>query len=108
MNSFTILQVSEKVLRKSAEMAENDPHGIIITMVSVLVVFAALAILYCAYRLTGVIVNSKYVLKKTGVIPDVPEEDDEDVHAAIATALHLYMEENSHDKESNTITIKRK
>ena len=52
MNSFTVLQVSEKVLRKSAEMAENDPHGIIITVVSVLVVFAALAILDCAYRLT--------------------------------------------------------
>jgi hypothetical protein len=55
-----------------------------------------------------VIVNSKYVLKKTGVIPDVPEEDDADVHAAIATALHLYMEENSHDNESNIITIRRK
>ena len=45
MNIMTILQVSEKVLRKSAEIAENDPHGIIITVVSVLVVFAALAIL---------------------------------------------------------------
>lgn len=108
MNSFIILQVSEKVLRKSAEIAENDPHGIIITVVSVLVVFAALAILYCAYRLTGVIVNNKYVLKKTGVIPDTPEESDEDVHAAIATAIHLYLEGNAHDYESNIITIKRK
>lgn len=108
MNIMTILQGSEKVLRKSAEIAENDPHGIIITVVSVLVVFAALAILYCAYRLTGVIVNNKYVLKKTGVIPDTPEESDEDVQAAIATALHLYMDENAHDYESNIITIKRK
>lgn len=108
MNIMTILQVSEKVLRKSAEIAANDPHGIIITVVSVLVVFAALAILYCAYRLTGLIVNSKYVLKKTGVIPDTPEESDEDVQAAIAAALHLYMDENSHDCESNIITIKRK
>ncbi len=108
MNIMTILQVSEKVLRKSAEVAENDPHGIIITVVSVLVVFAALAILYCAYRLTGVIVNSEYVLKKTGVIPEPTEESDEEVQAAIAAALHLYMDENSHDYESNIITIKRK
>jgi hypothetical protein len=55
-----------------------------------------------------VIVNNKYVLKKTGVIPDTPEESDEDVQAAIATALHLYMDENAHDYESNIITIKRK
>jgi hypothetical protein len=30
------------------------------------------------------------------------------VQAAIATALHLYMDENAHDYESNIITIKRK
>lgn len=108
MNPMTILQVSENVLRKSAEMAASDPHGIIITVVSVLVVYAALAILYCAYKLTGIIVNSEYVLKKTGVIPDTHEESDEEVQAAIATALHLYLSENCHDNESNIITIKRK
>lgn len=108
MNTMTILLVSESTIRKSAEMAANDPHGIIITIVSVLVVFAALSILYCAYKLTGIIVNSEYVLKKTGVIHDTPEESDEEVHAAIAAALHLYLSENCHDNESNIITIKRK
>lgn len=107
MNIMTILQVSEIVLRKSAEIAQSDPHGIIITVVSVLVVFGVLAILYCAYRLTGLIVNNEYVLRKTGAISDAEEETDEEVEAAITTALHLYLDENSHDNESNIITIKR-
>ena len=40
-----LLQVSESVLIKSAEMAEKDPHGAIITLVSVTVVFVALIVL---------------------------------------------------------------
>ena len=40
---------------------ENDPHGIIITVVSVSVVFAALIILYFAYTLTGKLVQDAQV-----------------------------------------------
>ena len=57
MNSTTLLQISESVIRKSAEMAQTDPHGIIITVVSVLVVFASLAILHISYYLIGRAVN---------------------------------------------------
>ena len=53
MNPFMILQVSESVIAKSAEMAEKDPHGAIITLVSVSVVFVALIVLYFAYTLIG-------------------------------------------------------
>ena len=53
MNSFMLLQASESVIRKSAEMAEKDPHGAIITIVSVSVVFCALIILYFAYTFIG-------------------------------------------------------
>ena len=53
MNTFMLLQTSEKVLAKSAEMMEKDPHGAIITLVSVTVVFTALLILWCAYSFIG-------------------------------------------------------
>ena len=51
MNVFDLMQVSEKVLVKSAEIAESDPHGIIITIVSVSVVFSVFLVLYGAYAL---------------------------------------------------------
>ena len=39
------------------QISESDPHGLIITVVSVSVVFAALILLYFAYTLTGKLVN---------------------------------------------------
>ena len=93
MNSTTLLQISESVIRKSAEMAQTDPHGIIITVVSVLVVFASLAILHISYYLIGRAVNwhAKWVEKKEEKpAPEpVPQKD-------------------THDDESYAITIKRK
>ena len=65
MNMFPILQVSENVLRKSADMAVKDPHGLIITLVSVAVVFTALIALYLAYSMIGKAVNGRFSLKKT-------------------------------------------
>mgnify|MGYP002512397630 CR=1 FL=1 len=72
MTGFAILQTSASVLQKSAEMAEKDPHGAIITLVSVSVVFCALIILYFAYTFIGkkldnyrvrhCAVNDKYLL----------------------------------------------
>ena len=64
MNIFTILQVSENVVRKSADMAVRDPHGVTITLVSVAVVFLALVVLYFAYAMIGKAVNGKFSLKK--------------------------------------------
>ena len=57
MNSLELLQVSDNVLLKSAEMAEKDPHGSIITLVSIGVVFMALIILYFAYSMIGKIIS---------------------------------------------------
>lgn len=59
MDTLMLLQVSENVIRKSADMAVKDPHGLIITLVSVSVVFVALVILYYAYTLVGKAVNGK-------------------------------------------------
>ena len=123
-----LLQVSPSVLEKSAEMAEKDPHGGIITLVSVSVVFAALVILYFAYTLVGKAVSGKWKLsvpkKEKAVKTDgnkVPsaeeaaaiamaldQEMNGEVYAAITLALHQYFNDTVHDMESYIITIKRK
>lgn len=123
-----LLQVSPSVLEKSAEMAEKDPHGGIITLVSVSVVFAALVILYFAYTLVGKAVSGKWKLsvpKKEKTVKtagnEVPsaeeaaaiamaldQEMNGEVYAAITLALHQYFNDTVHDMESYIITIKRK
>ena len=70
-------------------LLENDPHGIIITVVSVSVVFAALIILYFAYTLTGKVVNWKQ---------GTP---------AKKRAKRKAADNGVHDNESYIITIKR-
>lgn len=109
MNSITLLQISGSVIRKSAEMAVTDPHGIIITVVSVLVVFASLAILHISYFLIGKVVTRHLQwMENKQKNAEPQQQDDPEVKAAIATALHLYLNENTHDDESYVITIKRK
>lgn len=127
MNSFMLLQVSESVIRKSAEMAVKDPHGAIITLVSVTVVFAALIILYFAYTFIGKLSSGQMKIKmpkrkkvtKPAAGGPTPEEaaaialalDQEmngEVYAAIGMALHQYLNDTVHDMESYVITIKRR
>ena len=118
-----LLQVSPNVVRKSAEMMEKDPHGAIITLVSVSVVFVALVILYFAYTLVGKAINSSWKpsLTKSKPHKGVPsaeeaaaialaldQEMNGEVYAAISLALHQYMNDTVHDMESYIITIKRK
>lgn len=129
---MTLLQVSGNVAKKSAEMADKDPHGIIITLVSVAVVFASLVILYYAYTIIGLAVNGKINWKK--LIPkktnparnvhagkEVPTEEEAaaiamaldqelngETYAAIGMALHQYLNDTVHDNESYIITIRRK
>ena len=64
MNSFVLLQFSENVAAKSADMAARDPHGAIITLVSVSVVFCALITLFFAYTLIGKISSGRFRLPK--------------------------------------------
>ncbi|MBQ8812104.1 MAG: OadG family protein [Bacteroidales bacterium] len=127
MNSFILLQVSENVVRKSAEMAVKDPHGAIITLVSVSVVFVALIVLYFAYSFIGKLSSGKISLKlpkkekKKAAATGAPtseeaaaiamaldQEMNGEVYAAISLALHQYLNGTVHDNESYIITIKRK
>ena len=127
-NCLTLLQASESVLVKSAEMAQKDPHGIIITIVSVCVVFCSLIILYFAYMLIGKVSSGEWKMperkKKVhaagadGGIPDqetaavialaLDQELNGEVYAAISMALHEYLNDTVHDQESYIITIRRK
>ena len=127
MNTFMLLQVSENVVRKSAEMAARDPHGVIITVVSVAVVFTALVVLYFAYTFVGKAVNGKFDWKslacrfKRKAAKGAPSEEEAaaiamaldqelngETYAVIGLALHQYLNDTVHDNESYIITIKRK
>ena len=93
-------------------MAERDPHGVIITLVSVAVVFSSLIILYYAYTLIGKISNveshSPSEETAAAIAMALDQELNGETYAAISMALHLYSEETIHDKESYIITIRRK
>ena len=128
MNTITLLQVSENVVRKSAEMAARDPHGLIITLVSVAVVFSALVVLYFAYTFIGKAVNGKIDFRrcfrscrKASASDKCPSDEEAaaialaldqelngEAYAAIAMAMHQYLNDTVHDTESYIITIKRK
>ena len=128
MNTFALLQASENVVTKSAEMAVRDPHGLIITLVSVAVVFSALVILYFAYAFIGKTVNGRFDLrsmfpcrKRAAVTAGIPSKEEAaaiamaldqelngEVYAAIGMALHQYLNDTVHDNESYIITIRRK
>lgn len=130
MNSFMLLQTSENVLRKSAEIADKDPHGAIITIVSVSVVFVALIVLYFAYSFIGKLSSGEIRITlpkrkkkqaganaERGTIPDeaaaaialaLDQEFNGETYAAIGMALHQYLNDTVHDNESFIITIKRR
>lgn len=122
-----LLQVSERVLAKSADMADKDPHGVIITLVSVSVVFIALIVLFFAYTFIGKMSSGEIKLKMpkrerapkpaeggptqeeaAAIALALDQEMNGEAYAAIGMALHQYLNDTVHDMESYIITIKRK
>ena len=104
-------------------MAQIDPHGWTLTLISVSVVFAALIVLYFVYSFSGGIFSGKFKRapkpkKAAKGTPDdevaaaialaLDMENGGDVYAAIATAVHLYLNDAVHDVEPGIITIVRK
>ena len=94
-------------------MAETDPHGWTLSLIAVTTVFTALVILYFIYSWIGKASKSKR--SKTGKTPDaetaaaiamaLEAERGGEVNAAIAMALHLYLNDTVHDIEPGIITI---
>jgi biotin carboxyl carrier protein len=96
MNMHTLLQ-AETVLAKSAEMAQKDPHGWIITVVSISVVFISLALLFVLYNLIG-----KLVIRFSR------DEQLQENPSGEETATAEPVDTRPHDKESYIITISPK
>lgn len=103
-------------------MMETDPHGWTLTLISVTVVFSALIVLYFVYSFSGSIFSGKFKRapkpkKAAKGTPDaevaaaiavaLDMENSGDVYAAIATAVHLYLNDAVHDVEPGIVTITR-
>ena len=101
-------------------MAQTDPHGWTLTIISVSVVFLALLILYFLYSLSGKVFSGQFKRKPKKAKAGAPDEEvaaaialaldmeqDGDTYAAIATAVHLYLTQSVHDIEPGIVTIRR-
>lgn len=78
----------------------NDPHGLILTLISVGTVFLCLLLLYALYSLVGRFFISKQEKQTAASGKELQESDNEEIAAAIALALSLYRKDNE-----RTITI---
>jgi Na+-transporting methylmalonyl-CoA/oxaloacetate decarboxylase gamma subunit len=103
MLTLLLPQVDSLTMAHSADMATKDPHGILLTLTSVTIVFLVIVSLIFAYSLIGKLLNRQSR-------PDKEERKNgpsEKEAAAIALALELHMKKEQHDDESYVITIKR-
>lgn len=101
-------------------MLQTDPHGWTLTLISVMVVFAALIVLYFVYSFSGKLFSGEFKRArkpaKATADPEVAAaialaldmECSGDEYAAIAAAVHLYLSESVHDAEPLIVTIVRK
>jgi Na+-transporting methylmalonyl-CoA/oxaloacetate decarboxylase gamma subunit len=104
-------------------MMQTDPHGWTLTLISVTVVFSALIVLYFIYSFSGNIFSGKFkrAPRPKKAVKGTPDaevaaaialaldmEDAGDDYAAIATAVHLYLNDAVHDVEPGIVTIVRK
>ena len=96
---------------KPDRMKEIDPYGWILAMTAMSVVFLALIILYFIFKAIGN-ANIRAGKKRSAAVAgtDVKEshygEVPGEVYAAIATAMHLYQEDDeNHDEESFVVTL---
>ncbi len=126
-----IINGNQNAATKGELMKERDPHGWILTVVSVSVVFSALAILWFLFWvLFDRPAKKKAVAAKGDVSPKKKKhvvlngseesavaaaialaldmEQGGDTYAAISAAIHLYLTEAVHDAEPGIITIRRK
>ena len=121
--SPAILNGSQAGGSKAQRMAETDPHGFTLSIVSVSVVFSALAILWFLFWLLFERpAKRKAAPQKPRKKPAAAQPDEEvaaaiaaaldmensgDDYAAIAAALHLHFSTSVHDIEPGFITILR-
>lgn len=73
----------------------SDPHGLILSLISVCTVFLCLLVLYGLYSLVGLYFIRKDSLNKpaTADTEDRPKDEEQQIAAAIAVALELHLKE---------------
>lgn len=111
-----ILNHHYRVAKQSEKIKNSDPVGIGLTAVAVGVVFLALVCIALILQGTGKLMSGMEEKKKKGagqkkggaaVKASAAAADKEDeIYAAIATAIHLYNDE-LHDEEDAVITIQK-
>ena len=117
-----ILNGSQNVESNAQKMARQDPHGWILSITSVSVVFTALAILWFLFWILferpakRKARPGKKAPARRGSAADaetaaaialaIDMEQGGDTYAAIALALHLHLSESVHDNESFVLTFK--
>ena len=92
---------------------EFDPYGLIMALTAMSVVFFALLLLFIIFKNIGkaAIRAGRNKAKKAGLSPVaaealVSEAVPGEIYAAVATSLHLYMQEDDvHDLENTILTI---
>ena len=88
---------------------DGDPSGIMLTIMSMGVVFLALLLLYILFKLFGIAFSSKDGKKEEPAAvkeeEPVAQEGGEADEAIAAICMALYQHFNSHDEESGVITI---
>ena len=96
---------------KPDRMKAIDPYGWILALTAMSVVFAALIILYFIFKAIGN-ANIKAGKKRSAAASGTEVEKSAygevpgEVYAAIATAMHLYQEDDeNHDEESFVVTL---
>ncbi|OFX89200.1 MAG: hypothetical protein A2W99_01595 [Bacteroidetes bacterium GWF2_33_16] len=99
------------ILNEVINFSDIIDQGITITIVGIMVVFAALALLVVVFIQIPKILYYSTRKKLKLETKKLKVTDDElhitgDVNAAISMALHLFFDE-MHDEESNVITIQR-
>lgn len=102
---------SMKIMAKKTQqlVQTSDPLGVGMTMIGMGIVFLSLLLLYQVFLYVTKLLNyqMKRSLSKKGESKESIEKQVDvsgDVHAAIATALHLYLSE-IHDFENTVLTI---
>ncbi len=92
---------------------EKDPHGFMIALMAMSVVFSALALLYICFKLFGMFAsrNLKTEEKEKAAAPvatqaaAVPATGDLDGEKMAAICFALYQHLNAHDQESGVLTL---
>ena len=111
LGKFNARPINENIQK----FKDEDPSGILLTLMSMGVVFSALLMLYLLFKLFGKIFTAKEKKKEEGIVDKAvdnetttvatqPEGDDE---AIAAICMALYQHFNAHDEESGILTFDR-